>query len=411
MAPELFRGPRRRRGATSTALGLILHELCTGSCPAASARPAARSRQPIGALPRSTPARTPTALVDRVPGRSGLRRDHRPLPRRRSGGALRLGRGALARPWSGSSRSTQPRRWPPATPTGAWRPSRPSTARSSSDATRTSAPCSSACATSPWCSSRETRGRQVLAVPRGRPAPRWPRAPWTRAGEFATLTLWPGRRPLEALAAALAPVLGRPEAELVTGLADTPPGWARRCGSPPAGARPAALRRSARGARHPRPSPRRRRTSPGSSASWPCPSTGVRVLLAVRGDFLTRVCALPGLGDGGRAGALHPAAPVARGRARGHRRSRAQPRRRLRVRGAHPDARRLHGARRGQPAAAPVRARRAVGAARRGAGLHHPGGARGDGRGGRSAVPARGRGARAPGSGRGSRRRGACSGW
>ncbi|GMT99749.1 hypothetical protein KH5H1_38690 [Corallococcus caeni] len=111
------------------------------------------------------------------------------------------------------------------------------------------------------------------------------------------LTLWPGHRPLEALAAALAPVLGRREAELVTALTDTP-AWLGQ-----------ALREAhARG-----------RglllfidqleelltlSDPGQAAhfAWllgelALPSPGVHVLLAVRGDFLTRLCALPGLGD------------------------------------------------------------------------------------------------------------------
>ena len=38
------------------------------------------------------------------------------------------------------------------------------------------------------------------------------------------------------------------------------------------------------------------RTSPRLLGELALPSSGVRVLLAVRGDFLTRVCALPGLG-------------------------------------------------------------------------------------------------------------------
>ncbi|NOK14580.1 bifunctional serine/threonine-protein kinase/formylglycine-generating enzyme family protein [Corallococcus exercitus] len=111
------------------------------------------------------------------------------------------------------------------------------------------------------------------------------------------LTLWPGHRPLEALAAALAPVLGRREAELVTALTDTP-AWLGQ-----------ALREAhARG-----------RglllfidqleelltlSDPGQAAHFArllgelaLPSPGVHVLLAVRGDFLTRLCALPGLGD------------------------------------------------------------------------------------------------------------------
>jgi formylglycine-generating enzyme required for sulfatase activity/predicted Ser/Thr protein kinase len=117
------------------------------------------------------------------------------------------------------------------------------------------------------------------------------------AREQLTLTLWPGPRPLEALAAALAPVLGRKEAELVTVLADTRP-WLGQ-----------ALREAHQ----------QRRgvllfvdqleelitlSEPAQAAHFArllgelaLPSAGVRVLLAVRGDFLTRLCALPGLGE------------------------------------------------------------------------------------------------------------------
>ncbi|WP_224372615.1 bifunctional serine/threonine-protein kinase/formylglycine-generating enzyme family protein [Hyalangium versicolor] len=112
-----------------------------------------------------------------------------------------------------------------------------------------------------------------------------------------TITLWPGARPLEALAAALAPVLGRKEAELVTEL-EGPSAWLGR-----------ALRdvhndgrslllfvdqleelitlSDATQAAH----------FTRVLGELALPAAGVRVLLAVRGDFLTRLCALPGLGE------------------------------------------------------------------------------------------------------------------
>ncbi len=115
--------------------------------------------------------------------------------------------------------------------------------------------------------------------------------------DFTLLTLEPGRRPLAALAAALAPVLGQTEAEL----------GARLAGSP--GELGAALR-----AAH-----QERRglllfvdqleelitlSEPVQAARFASllgelalPAAGVRVLLAARGDFLTRLGALPGLGD------------------------------------------------------------------------------------------------------------------
>jgi len=115
--------------------------------------------------------------------------------------------------------------------------------------------------------------------------------------EFAALALVPSRRPLDALGAALAPVLGRSEEEIRTAL----------------GAEPARLGEMLR-ERY-----RERRglllfidqleelvtiSEPSQAAALTAilgelalPSPGVRVLLAVRGDFLTRVSALPGLGE------------------------------------------------------------------------------------------------------------------
>ncbi|MCY1015044.1 bifunctional serine/threonine-protein kinase/formylglycine-generating enzyme family protein [Pyxidicoccus sp. MSG2] len=129
--------------------------------------------------------------------------------------------------------------------------------------------------------------------------------------EQVTLTLWPGHRPLEALAAALAPVLGQKEAELVTALAD----------------RPAWLGQALREAHS------RGRglllfidqleelitlSEPVQAAHFArllgelaLPSAGLHVLLAARGDFLTRLCALPGLGDEAERGLyiLRPLSP------------------------------------------------------------------------------------------------------
>ncbi len=115
--------------------------------------------------------------------------------------------------------------------------------------------------------------------------------------EMSTVTLWPGRRPLEALAAALAPFLERKEEELVTLLADTP-AWLGR-----------ALREAHQVGRGlllfidqleeliTVAEPAQAAHVARILGELALPAAGVRVLLAVRGDFLTRVCALPGLGD------------------------------------------------------------------------------------------------------------------
>lgn len=115
--------------------------------------------------------------------------------------------------------------------------------------------------------------------------------------EWLTLTLWPGHRPLEALAAALAPVLGKRETECVHAFAQTP------CWLGP------ALREAHGDGRGlllfiDQLEELLTLAEPVQAAHFArllgelaLPSAGVRVLLAVRGDFLTRLCALPGLGE------------------------------------------------------------------------------------------------------------------
>ena len=115
--------------------------------------------------------------------------------------------------------------------------------------------------------------------------------------EWFTLTLWPGHRPLEALAAALAPLLRKREAECVRALAETP-AWLGQ-----------VLRESHLGGRGlllfvDQLEELLTLSEPVQAAHFArllgelaLPSEGVRVLLAVRGDFLTRLCALPGLGE------------------------------------------------------------------------------------------------------------------
>ncbi|HVG57882.1 MAG TPA: protein kinase [Hyalangium sp.] len=115
--------------------------------------------------------------------------------------------------------------------------------------------------------------------------------------EVTTVTLWPGHRPIEALAAALAPLLGRKEPELVTALMDTP-AWLGR-----------TLRESYQGRRGlllfvdqleeliTLAEPSQATRFAALLGELALPSEGVRVLLAVRGDFLTRVSALQGLGE------------------------------------------------------------------------------------------------------------------
>ncbi len=115
--------------------------------------------------------------------------------------------------------------------------------------------------------------------------------------EMKTVTLLPGRRPLDALAAVLAPILERKEEELATLLAE----------------RPAWLGRALREAHQARrgllifvdqleelitiSESKQAEDFARIIGELALPAAGVRVLMTVRGDFLTRVCALPGLGE------------------------------------------------------------------------------------------------------------------
>lgn len=114
--------------------------------------------------------------------------------------------------------------------------------------------------------------------------------------DYTPLTLWPGRTPLKALASALAPVLGVPEAEL-----------ARQWAGSPSQLGPAlrAAHRESRGLLLFVDQLEELLTlsEPAEAALFSrllgelaLPTPGVRVLLTVRGDFLTRLSALPGLG-------------------------------------------------------------------------------------------------------------------
>ncbi|TSC23522.1 bifunctional serine/threonine-protein kinase/formylglycine-generating enzyme family protein [Corallococcus sp. Z5C101001] len=111
------------------------------------------------------------------------------------------------------------------------------------------------------------------------------------------VTLWPGHRPLEALAAALAPVLGRGEAEVATVLTETPASLGRALRETHARGRGLLLFVDQLEELLTLSDPGQAAHFARLMAELALPSAGVHVLLAVRGDFLTRLCALPGLGD------------------------------------------------------------------------------------------------------------------
>lgn len=130
---------------------------------------------------------------------------------------------------------------------------------------------------------------------------------------FSVITLCPGRRPLAALAAALAPVLSRREAELGAALAPLH-GDGSDGGDGDGGVDGAWLGQELReGHKRGRSvflfidqleelltlsDPAEATRFSEILAELALPSPGVRVLLAVRGDYLTRLAALPGLGEG-----------------------------------------------------------------------------------------------------------------
>ena len=226
----------------------------------------------------------------------------------------------------------------------------------------------------------------------------------TRAGlgdgrELIAVTLWPGRRPLEALSVALAEPLGRSEKEVEQILSSTQTrvGALLREALPPHRALLIFVDQLEElVTQSDRAQAARFAAVLGELA---VPSPNLRVLLAVRGDFFTRVSTLLGLGEEAERALylLHPMSPE------GIREAVVGP---ARSRGVvfesgetGPDAGRLHGGKRGGPAAVAVRARGALGAPRPAAPAVDLRRARSDGRrAGRPHAP-RGRSAHPPRAG------------
>ncbi len=117
------------------------------------------------------------------------------------------------------------------------------------------------------------------------------------ARERIILTMWPGRRPLDALAAELAPVLGLGEAELATTFADAPAWLGRTLREAHQEGRGLVLFVDQLEELITLSEPAQAAHFARLLGELALPSRGVRVLLTVRGDFLTRLCALPGLGE------------------------------------------------------------------------------------------------------------------
>nr|QKW93748.1 serine/threonine protein kinase [Vitiosangium cumulatum] len=115
--------------------------------------------------------------------------------------------------------------------------------------------------------------------------------------ECTPVTLCPGRRPLQSLAAALAPLLHRKESEIFEAFSATPTGFGQALREAYQGRRALLLFIDQLEELITLAEPEQAERFALLLGELALPSAGVRVLLAVRGDFLTRVCALPGLGD------------------------------------------------------------------------------------------------------------------
>jgi formylglycine-generating enzyme required for sulfatase activity len=127
--------------------------------------------------------------------------------------------------------------------------------------------------------------------------------PRVAAGELdqgrgcTTVTLRPGRRPLQSLAAALAPLLHRKEAEIFEAFSSMPTSFGQVVRAAHQDRRSLLLFIDQLEELITLAEPEQAERFSQLLGELALPSAGVRVLLAVRGDFLTRVCALPGLGN------------------------------------------------------------------------------------------------------------------
>ncbi|WP_224365485.1 bifunctional serine/threonine-protein kinase/formylglycine-generating enzyme family protein [Hyalangium versicolor] len=296
MAPELFRGVSATPQSDLYALGLVLHELCTGALPPRRAdSPSAQEELGARGAPRQAGREGSSSLTARVPG---IDLDFAALIERCLGvdpSERFASAEALCAEFERLSRFSEP------------------DLLSTENPYRGLAPFEAEHRALFFGRDAEIRGvlermrRQPLVLITGDSgvgksslcrAGVLPRAAQGLLGEdrdFSALMLWPGRRPLSTLAAALAPLLGQSEAELGRWLSEAPAevGAALRAAyqdrrglllfidqleelvtlsEPVQAARFASL-----------------------LGELTLPSAGVRVLLAVRGDFLARVGALPGL--------------------------------------------------------------------------------------------------------------------
>ncbi|HYH97164.1 bifunctional serine/threonine-protein kinase/formylglycine-generating enzyme family protein [Hyalangium sp.] len=115
--------------------------------------------------------------------------------------------------------------------------------------------------------------------------------------DFSTCTLGPGSQPLAALAAALAPILARPESELMPWLKQTPEELGRVLREAYQKGRGLLLFVDQLEELVTLSDPAEAESFAQCLDALALPAAGVRVLLSVRGDFLTRIGGLPHLGS------------------------------------------------------------------------------------------------------------------
>ncbi len=285
MAPELFRGESSSPRSDLYSLGLVLYELCIGKLPPRSfGRASSPGSEPLPSLVELVPGVDPefASLIERC-----LRVD--PGERFASAETLREALERLAQPLASTTLAAgNPYRGLEAFEAEhrALFFGRDADIRAILERLRRQ----------PLVLVAGDSGVGKSSLCRAGILPRAVQGALDESRDYVTLTLWPGRHPLAALAAALAPLLGHTESELGALLAESPSGL---------GALLRAAHAEGRGLllfvdqleellTLSEPSEAARFSALLGELALPAP--GVRVLLTVRGDFLTRLSALPGLG-------------------------------------------------------------------------------------------------------------------
>ncbi|MCY1015906.1 bifunctional serine/threonine-protein kinase/formylglycine-generating enzyme family protein [Pyxidicoccus sp. MSG2] len=296
MAPELFDGTSATPRSDLYALGLVLHELCTGALPRLRrGQHLSEGEQPVSGL-ASQPAHDEPPLTTRVPGidpdfASIIERCLRIDPEERfaSARALCAALERLERPNEADVLATgNPYRGlePFEAEHRALFFGRDTDIRSGIERLRRQ----------PLVLVAGDSGVGKSSLCRAGILPRVTQGALDEYRDFEVLTLTPGRRPLAALAAALAPILRQTEAGLLARLAEAPETL---------GPELRAVYQQQGGLLLFVDQLEELVTlgEPDQAAGFArflgelaLPAAKVRVLLSVRGDFLTRVGTLPGLG-------------------------------------------------------------------------------------------------------------------